>query len=260
VVSERKVNDTLKLMGRTAGDRLTAEITREVCLRTGSKAMLTGSIVELGSQYVIGLKAANCDTGNVLAESQQQAAGKEAVLKALDTAAISVRGTLGESLSSVQKYATPVEEATTPSLEALKAYSLGWKTRLAKGDPAALPFYKRAVELDPNFAMSYRAMAAIYGNLDEDERAAENARKAYELREKVSERERFSIEAFYYQTVTGELERAAQVYEQWQQTYPKDYLPYQNGNCFLKPREPGKVARGSPRGPAPGAKRCGQLR
>ena len=228
LISERKVNDTLKLMGRTAGDRLTPEITREVCLRTGGKAMLTGSIAGLGTQYVIGLRAVSCSTGDVLAEAQQQAAGKEGVLKALDSAAISVRGKLGESLSSVQKYATPVEEATTPSLGALQAYSLGWKTRFAKGDTAALPFYKRAVELDPNFAMSYRAMSAIYGNLNEDGRAAENARKAYELREKVSERERFSIEAFYYQTVTGELEKAAQVYELWQQTYPKDYLPYQN--------------------------------
>jgi eukaryotic-like serine/threonine-protein kinase len=228
VISERKVNDTLKLMGRTAGDRLTPEVTREVCLRTSSKAMLTGSIAGLGSQYVIGLKAVGCSTGDVLAQAQERAAGKEAVLKALDRAAISVRGKLGESLSSVQKYATPVEEATTSSLEALNAYSLGWKTRFAKGDTAALPFYKRAVELDPNFAMSYRTMAAIYGNLDEGERAAENSRKAYDLREKVSERERFSIEAYYYQTVTGELEKAAQVYELWQQTYPKDYLPYQN--------------------------------
>ena len=228
VISERKVNDTLKLMGRMAGDHLTPEITREVCLRTSSKAMLTGSIAGLGSQYVIGLKAVSCSTGDVLAEAQERALGKEAVLKALDSAAVSVRSKLGESLSSVQKYATPVEEATTSSLEALKAYSLGWKTRFAKGDTAALPFYKRAVELDPNFAMSYRTMAAIYGNLDEGERAAENARKAYDLREKVSERERFSIEAYYYQTVTGELEKAAQVYELWQQTYPKDYLPYQN--------------------------------
>ena len=133
LVSERKVNDTLKLMGRPAGDRLTPEVTREVCQRTGSKAMLTGSIAELGSQYVIGLKAVNCNTGDVLAEAQEQAAGKEAVLKALDAAAVSLRGKLGESLSSVQKYATPLEEATTPSLEALKAYSLGQKTRLTKG-------------------------------------------------------------------------------------------------------------------------------
>ena len=228
LVSERKVNETLKLMGRPAGDRLTPEVTREVCQRTGSKAMLTGSIAGLGSQYVIGLKAVNCNTGDVLAEAQEQAAGKEAVLKALDTAAVSLRGKLGESLSSVQKYATPLEEATTPSLEALKAYSLGRKTRHAKGDTAALPFYKRAVELDPNFAMAYAAMSAAYGNLNEAGRAAENARKAYELREKVSERERFSIEANYYMYATGELEKAAQVYELWQQTYPRDYVPYAN--------------------------------
>ena len=228
LVSERKVNETLKLMGRPAGDRLTPEVAREVCQRTGSKAMLTGSIAGLGSQYVIGLKAVSCNTGDVLAEAQEQAAGKEAVLKALDAAAVSLRGKLGESLGSVQKYATPVEEATTPSLEALKAYSLGRKTRSAKGDTAALPFYKRAVELDPNFAMAYRAMAVAYSNLNEGGRAAENARKAYELREKVSERERFSIEADYYHTTTGELEKAAQTFELWQQTYPRDDLPYAN--------------------------------
>jgi len=130
-------------MGRPAGDRLTPMVTREICQRTHSKAMLTGSIAGLGSQFVIGLKAVNCSTGDVLGGAQEQAASKEAVLKALDNAAISLRRKLGESLSSVQKYATPVEEATTPSLEALKAYSLGRKTRFAKGETAALPFYKR---------------------------------------------------------------------------------------------------------------------
>ncbi len=228
LVSERKVNETLKLMGRSAGDRLTPEVTREVCQRTGSKAMLTGSIAGLGSQYVIGLKAVDCNTGDVLAEAQEQAAGKEAVLKALDNAAVSLRGKLGESLSSVQKYATPVEEATTPSLEALKVYSLGRKMHYAKGDTAALPFYKRAAELDPNFARAYVSMSGAYSDLNELSRAAENARKAYELREKVSERERLSIEANYYLTATGELEKAAQTYELWQQTYPRDELPHIN--------------------------------
>ena len=228
LVSERKVNETLKLMGRPAGDRLTPELAREVCQRRGSRAMLTGSIAALGSQYVIGLKAADCNTGDILAEAQEQAAGKEAVLKALDNAAVSLRTKLGESLSSVQKYATPVEEATTPSLEALKAYSLGRKMQAAKGDVPALPFYKRAVELDPNFAAAYRSMSVVYGNLNELGRAAENSRKAYQLREKVSERERLAIEAIYYTYTTGELEKAAQVYELWQQTYPRDYLPYTN--------------------------------
>ncbi len=226
LVSEAKVNETLKLMGRSAGDRLTPEVTREVCERTGSKAMLTGSIAGLGSQYVIGLKAVNCNTGDVLAEAQEQAAGKEAVLKALDAAAVSLRSKLGESLSSVQKYATPVEEATTPSLEALKAYSLGIKTARTKGQTAALPFFERAVDLDSNFAMAYRAMSALYGDRNELGRGAENARKAYDLREKVSERERFLIEWNYYFWATGDLERGAQTVELWQQTYPRDGFPY----------------------------------
>ena len=226
LVSERKVNETLKLMGRPAGDRLTPEVTREVCERTSSKAMLAGSIAGLGSQYVIGLKAVNCSTGDVLAEAQEQAAGKEAVLKALDAAAVSLRSKLGESLSSVQKYATPVEEATTPSLEALKAFSLGLKTLNAKWVTAALPFFKRAVELDPNFSVAYAVMSVIYASLSEDGRSVENIRKAYDLREKVSERERFFIEGQYYIIATGELEKAAQPYELWQQTYPRDAVPY----------------------------------
>jgi serine/threonine protein kinase/tetratricopeptide (TPR) repeat protein len=234
LVSERRVNETLKLMGRSPDDRLTAKLTHEVCQRTGSKAMLTGSIAGLGRQYVIGLKAVNCNTGDVLAEAQEQAAGKEAVLKALDAAAVSLRSKLGESLSSVQKYATPVEEATTPSLEALKAYSLGLKTDSAKGSTAALPFFKRAVDLDPNFATAYAWMSAVYRDLNEVGRAAENARKAYDLRGKVSERERFIIEGRYYLYATGELEKAALTYELWQQTYPRDAQPYRSlGNISV---------------------------
>ena len=228
LVSDRRVNETLKLMGRPAGDRLTPEVTHEVCQRTGSKAMLTGSIAGLGSQYVIGLKAVNCNTGDVLAEAQEQAAGKEAVLKALDAAAVSLRSKLGESLSSVQKYATPVEEATTPSLEALKAYSLGVKTRSAKGNTPALPFFKRAVELDPNFAMAYAAVSDVYGDLNEAGRAAEYARRAYELRGKVSERERFAIESNYYEVAPGELEKGAQTDELWEETYPRDAGAYES--------------------------------
>jgi tetratricopeptide (TPR) repeat protein len=226
LVSERRVNETLKLMGRSPDDRLTANVTREVCQRTGSKTMLTGSIAGLGSQYVIGLKAVNCNTGDVLAEAQEQTAGKEAVLKALDNAAISLRSKLGESLSSVEKYAAPLEDATTPSLEALKAYSLGLKTENTKGATAALPFFKRATDLDPNFAMAYGWMAFVYGSLNEVGLAAENIRKAYDLRGRVSERERFYIEANYYALATGELEKAAQTFELWQQTYPRDDLSY----------------------------------
>jgi eukaryotic-like serine/threonine-protein kinase len=225
LISERRVNETLKLMGRAAGDRLAPEVTREVCLRTGSKAMLTSSIAGLGSQYVIGLKAVNCDTGDVLAEAQEQASGKEAVLKALDAAAVSMRSKLGESLSSVQKYATPLREATTPSLEALKIYSLGMKTWSTKGATGALPFLKRAVELDPAFAEAYASISAAYANVNEVGRAAENARKAYELREKVSELERYAIETNYHEGATGDLEKATQVLALWQQTYPRDPRP-----------------------------------
>ncbi|MGO9517674.1 MAG: tetratricopeptide repeat protein [Candidatus Korobacteraceae bacterium] len=226
VLPDRKVGAILKLMGRTASDRLTPEVTRELCVRTASTAMFTGWIAKLGKQYVIGLKAVNCSAGDVLAEAQEQAATQEDVLKALDAAAISLRGQLGESLSSVQKYATPLKEATTPSLEALKAYSLGLKTSRVKGDTAALPFFKRALELDPNFAVAYNAIASSYNNLGEVARSQESVRKAFDLREKLSEHERLSIEATYYLYVTGELEKAAQAYERWQQIYPRDYLPY----------------------------------
>jgi tetratricopeptide (TPR) repeat protein len=228
LISDRRVNETLKLMGRVPGEPLTPDVARQVCQRTSSKVMLIGSIAGLGREYVIGLKAMNCNTGDVLAEAQKQASGKEAVLKALDAGAVSLRSKLGESLNSLQKYGTPVEEATTPSLEALKAYSLARKMGFTKGATAALPFYKRAVQLDPNFAMAYRGLSVVYTNRSEVGRATENARKAYELREKVSEQERFSIEATYYMHATGELEKAVEVYELWQQTYPKDFVPYGN--------------------------------
>jgi eukaryotic-like serine/threonine-protein kinase len=231
MISDSKVNQTLKMMGRP-GDRLTPEVTREVCQRTGSKAMVTGSIAGLGSQYVVGLEAVNCQSGDLLAETQEQAASKERVLKALDAAAVSLRSKLGESLSTVQEYSTPLADATTPSLEALKAFSLGTKTEDAKGDTAALPFYKRAVELDPNFAIAYLALGNTYHNLNEAGLAGEFSRKAYGLREKVSERERFSIDAYYYEYMTGELEKAAQTFELWQQTYPRNYQPYANLGVF----------------------------
>jgi tetratricopeptide (TPR) repeat protein len=227
------VNETLKLMGRPAGDRLTPEITREVCQRTNSKAMLTGSIAPMGSQYVIGLKALSCETGEALADAQEQAAGKEAVLKALGAAATRMRGKLGESLVSVRKYDTPLEEATTPSLEALKAYSLARKLNLAKGFTAALPFYQRATDLDPGFASAYGWMSDLYNGLVQGGQAAECASKAYALREKVSERERFNIEGRYYLFGTGELEKAATTYELYQQTYPRDYEPYRNLGLVL---------------------------
>ena len=227
LISDRRVDDTLKLMGRHAGDRLTPEVTREVCQRTDSKAMLTGSIAGLGSQYVIGLRAVNCNTGDVLAEVQERAANKEAVLNALDKAAVTLRGKLGESLSSVQKHAMPLWEVTTPSLDALDAYSRGIKTWDAKGARAALPFFKRAVELDPSFAMAFALLGLDYVDLNEIGRGTEYLRKAYALREKVSGRERAIIEGSYYSWVTRELEKGMQTFEWLQQTYPSEVLSYE---------------------------------
>jgi DNA-binding winged helix-turn-helix (wHTH) protein/tetratricopeptide (TPR) repeat protein len=226
LVSERRMQETLQMMGRQADARLSPGTAREICERTGSAAFVEGSIARLGNQYVLGLRAENCRNGDVLAEEQAQAASKEDVLKALDNTAIPLRRNLGESLSSVQKYATPLQEATTPSLEALKAFSLGRKTFDEMGSAASLPFFKRAVELDPNFAMAYRALAGVYGRLGQQGRKAENIRKAYALRDKVSERERFLIEASYYSAGTGELEKAIPAYELLRQTYPRDHWLY----------------------------------
>ena len=184
----------------------------------------------MGTHYVIGLSASSCDTGDALGNEQVEADSREHVLKALGESATNMRKKLGESLATIQKYDAPVE-ATTTSLEALKAYSLGMKTWHAKGEEAALPFFQRAVELDPKFAMAYARMGSVYSG-DDSALSSENERKAYELREKVSERERLYIEAHYYDHVTGEMEKAAQVYEVWQQIYPRDVEPYQNLGGF----------------------------
>ncbi len=228
LISEHKVNDTLKMMGRSPEDRLTPAVTREVCQRTGSTIMLTGSISGLGKDYVVGLQAVNCASGEVVAETQQEAAGKDAVLRALNQATNTMRGKLGESVSSLKKYGTSLEQATTPSLEALQAFSMGKKISLAQGINASLPFYKGAVELDPKFARAYLALGLSYEDVNQPGLAAENTRKAYELRDKVSERERFAIEAGYYLMATGELEKAEQAYRQWGQTYPRDPVPYED--------------------------------
>jgi DNA-binding winged helix-turn-helix (wHTH) protein/tetratricopeptide (TPR) repeat protein len=225
LVGDQKLSSTLRLMGRPVDSRLTPEVTRDLCVRVGSKAMFNGAIAQLGTEYVIAVKAVNCDSGDVLAEAQEQTKNKEDVLKALDRAASRVRRKVGESLRSVESFATPIEEATTPSLDALKAYSMGWMMTLSKGDSASLPYYKKAVQIDANFAMAYRYMASAYMNLGQVELAAQNARKAYDLREKVSERERGLIEGHYYLAVTGELEKAAQAYEVLTQNYPRDEVP-----------------------------------
>ncbi len=176
----------------------------------------------------VGLRAVDCNLGESLVEVQERAVGKEAVLNALDKAITGMRSKLGESLSLIEKYGTPLPEASTSSLEALRAYSMGNRAERAEGATAALPFFKRAVELDPGFASAYNHLAIVYTNLDEAQQAEENARKAYQLKNKVSEGERFAIEAMYYEHVTGELDKAAQTFEQWQQSYPRDAAPVGN--------------------------------
>jgi serine/threonine protein kinase len=229
LLSDRRIQQTLQMMGQPADARLTPEIARELCQRTESAVVLDGSIASLGSQYVLGLKAGNCRTGDALAAEQVTAEGKERVLKALGEAAVKLRGKLGESLTTVQKFDTPLEQASTPSLEALQAYSLGWKTRVGKGDDAAaIPLLQRAIRLDPKFAMAYAALGASYFNLGEASLGAENTKMAYELRERASDREKFYIESHYHSIVTGDLEKARRDYELWAQTYPRDWVPPDN--------------------------------
>jgi tetratricopeptide (TPR) repeat protein len=228
VLSDRKLSETLKLMGKASGERVTRDVGREVCMRTASKALLAGSIAGLGSHYAIGLKAVNCRTGDVLGAAEAEAESREKILQTLGQAAATLRGKLGESLSSVQKFDKPLDEATTPSLEALQAYTEGDRLAREKGDTDALPFLKRAVELDPNFARAFASLGVRYNNLGQASLAIENVRKAYGLRDRVSEREKYYIACTYFTLVTGELEKAIQQYELWIQNYPRDYVAATN--------------------------------
>jgi serine/threonine protein kinase/Flp pilus assembly protein TadD len=227
ILSDRKVGETLRLMGRQANDRITQDVAKELCTRTGSKAFLVGSISNLGGQYVIGVDAIGCSTGDTLAKEQEEAATKQDVLRALTKAAASLRSKLGESLATVQKFDVPVE-VTTSSLEALKAFSMGETTFHTAGVAQAIPFYKRALELDPNFAAAFASLGVANLTLGQASLAAENIKKAYALRDRVSERERYRISALYYSYVTGELEQAIQVYELWAKSYPQESLPRGN--------------------------------
>jgi len=234
VLSESEVTKTLQEMTRPVGTKLTPEVARELCQRADSKAYLAGTIGSLGSEYVLGLKAVNCRSGDTLAENQVTAASKEKVLDTLGQAATKLRSELGESLATVQKLDVPLAEATTASLEALKAYSLGLKAEREKGDAATIPFSKQAIELDPNFAMAYSQLGISYINLGETELGRENVQKAYELRERVSEREKFQTYSSYYGFVTGELEKVIQTDELWAQDYPRDYVPLvELGTAYL---------------------------
>src|SRR6266566_4213125 len=226
VLSDRKVSETLRMMGHPTNERITLDVGRELCLRTGSKALLGGTISGLGSHYLIDVNAVACSGGETLAKEQVEAASKEDVLKALSRAASSLRAKLGESLPSVQRFDVPIE-ATTSSLEALKNYSMGIKVGHEKGDAPSIPFLKRAIELDPNFPMAYAGLAISYVNLGQPSLGLEYATKAYQLRDRVSEREKLRISANYFSAM-GELEKEAQTYELWIANYPRDDVPHNN--------------------------------
>ncbi|MGA7634699.1 MAG: protein kinase [Terriglobales bacterium] len=226
VLSDSKVAKTLRLMTRPADTKLTPEATRELCQRAGSKAYISGSIASLGGEYVLGLRAVNCQSGDTLAEEQVTAASKEKVLDALGEATSKLRTELGESLVTVQKFDVPLQQATTSSLEALKAYSLGIKATRERGPAVALPYYQHAIELDPDFAMGYWAMGVNYYTLGELGRASKYYTKAFQLREHTSELEGLIITASYYQDVTGELDKAAQTHQEQIESYPRGVVAY----------------------------------
>ena len=228
IVSDDKIHETLQLMGQPTAQHITQDLAREICQRVGAKAYMAGSISNLGSQYVLLLNAKNCSTGDNLASQQAQASNKESVLKALSDAAAKIRSDLGESLSSVQKYDVPLAEATTTSLEALKAYSMGLRGGREKGTSEAIPFYKRAVELDPNFAMAHTSLATSYYNLNQIDSSISEIKKAFELRDRVTERERSHITTLYYDLAGGDLEKATVGYKQWVQIYPHDTTAHGN--------------------------------
>ena len=227
VFPEQKVRQTLQLMGRTPDERITGDVGREICQRVGIRAMLNGSIANLGSQYVITLDAVNAGSGESLAREEVQAGSKESVLNSLHQAGSSLRKKLGESLASVQKYDKPLSEATTSSLEALKAFSLGDSKHQMFNELLALPLYQRAVELDPNFAMAYARLGTVYNNLGQSELSEKNREKAFELRDRASEHEKLYIMSHYY-VDSGQLEKGITALDLYKQTYPRDSVPYNN--------------------------------
>lgn len=228
-------------------ERVTVPVARDLCQREGVKAVMAGAISAIGSSYVVSLEALNCKTGDTIAREQQEASSKEQVLGALGKAGKNMREPLGESVASIQKFDVPVEQATTSSLEALKAYSMGNEKRARGGDLASIPFFKRAVEIDPNFAMAYVRLAAIYRNMSEQKLSEQNGRKAFELRDRTSEREKFYITDRYYSNVLGDLPKSIENYELWIQTYPRDWVPKkQSGRCL---REHGRLSEECGAGP-----------
>ena len=234
VVPDQQVQATLRLMSLEPMTPITAEVGREVCQRAGARALLGGTIAMLGSSYVITLNAQDCVRGSVFAEEQGQAPTKEAVLGVMGDAVSRFREKLGESLGSIQRYDTKVEEATTRSLEALKAYSQGLRTRRTSGDFDSVPFFRRAIDLDPEFALAYARLGTVYANLSQPEEARKMTARAYELRQKVSEVERYYIEARYFTTVEPDVQKAIDVYRVWLATYPNDYTALVNSALLHK--------------------------
>jgi serine/threonine protein kinase/tetratricopeptide (TPR) repeat protein len=228
IFPDERVNQTLRFMGKAPNERITKDVAKEICVRQGIKAMIVGSIAGLGSHYIVTIEAINAQADEAIAREQAEAENKEQVLKALGKAASQLRETLGESLSSIKKFDAPIEQATTSSLEALKAFSQGNEQRIAGNQTESIPFYKRAVELDPNFALAYARLAVAYNNQFQTELAAQYSQKAYDLRDRVSERERFYISEKYTSYVTGDREEAVNVLKAWAQSYPNDYIPHNN--------------------------------
>ncbi|MGA8309907.1 MAG: serine/threonine-protein kinase, partial [Terriglobales bacterium] len=226
LVSEERIQQVLRQMGRPADTLLSPEVAREICERTASAGVLDGSIASLGDQYVLGLRAKNCRTGDVLDEEQVQAARKEDVLNVLSRIASKFRTRVGESLTTVEKHDTPLAEATTPSLEALKAYSAARRIFSLTGSTAALPLFKRAIEIDPKFAMAHAWLGRMYGDIEEPALSAESTTIAYQLRDRVSDAEKFFVTGSYDLQVTGNLEKAQQTCESWAQTYPREWTPH----------------------------------
>ena len=226
LISDDRIQQMLRLMAKPADARLTPEVSREICERTASAAVLDGSIASLGSQYVLTLRAKDCRSGDVLDQEQVQAARKEDVLNALSQIANKFRTRVGESLATVQSHDTPLAEATTPSLEALKAYSVGWQISFSSGSAASVPFFQRALEIDPNFASAYAALGRMYGDIGESSLSAKNTSKAYQLRDHASDQEKFFISVNYDLEVTGNLEKAQQTCNLWASAYPRAWLPH----------------------------------
>jgi eukaryotic-like serine/threonine-protein kinase len=228
IFSEERVRETLRYMGRPPDGPVTRELAREIAQRQGVKALLTGSISTLGRHYVINLEAVNAASGETILREQVEAESREKVLGRLGDASAKFRQKLGESVSSIEKFAAPIEQATTPSLEAFKAYDLGRKRQFSGQYFEAIPLYRRAVELDPNFAIAYAALAISYGTAREDDLAAQFSERAFALRDRATERERFYISARYYMDVLGDADKAIEVQELWKQTYPRDFVPRTN--------------------------------